>query len=449
MALASRSSLSRSPAARSPLFLAIPALLLALATAPALSAQGTRLSRAERRMRDYIQKHRSEQVDMLARVVDINSGTLNVEGVHRVGAVFRAALDSLGFETRWSEMPASMHRAGHLIAVHRGRDGGTRILLIGHLDTVFEGEGQQFVREDTAARGAGSSDMKGGDVIIIYALKALRAVGALKDANITVVFSGDEEAAGDPLSVSRRDLIEAGKRSDIVLGFEGGSREVATVARRGDSNWLLTVRARQSHSSGIFGDSTGDGAVFEAARILDAMRGQLSHEQYLTFNPGIIVGGTDVTFDSAHVTGAAAGKLNIIAPTVYVQGDLRFLSEEQKANARERMRAIVAEHLPFTSAEIAFGDEYPAMPPTAGNRALLAVYDSASQALGYGAVEALDPGKRGAGDISFVAPYVSGLDGLGADGAGAHSPRERVFLPSIVMQTERAAVVLYRLSRGK
>lgn len=423
------------------------AVITLVASAP-LAAQGTKLSSAERRMRDYIRAHHEQQVDMLATAVNINSGTLNVDGVRKVGAVFRAALDSLGFETRWSEMPASMHRAGHLIAVHHGKRGGKRILLIGHFDTVFEGEGQHWVREDTVARGAGSSDMKGGDVIIIYALKALQAAGALKDANVTVVFSGDEEAAGDPLSESRRDLIEAGKASDIALGFEGGSREVATVARRGDSNWLLTVRARQAHSSGIFGDSTGYGAVFEAARILDQFRTQLAGEQYLTFNPGVIVGGTDVTFDSAHVKGAAAGKLNIIAPVVYVQGDLRFLSEEQKAKARERMRAIVAAHLPRDSAEIAFGDEYPAMPPTPGNLSLLAVYDSSSQALGYGKVEALDPGRRGAGDISFVAPYVSGLDGLGADGSGAHSPRERVYLNSLTMQTERAAVLMYRLVRG-
>lgn len=437
------------PRTVSPLSVMLAALAPLALLVPAAADAQTRLSRTEQRIRAYIEQHRDAQVDFLARAVNINSGTMNVDGVRRVGALFRAALDSLGFETRWIEMPESMHRAGHLVAEHRGKRGTKRILLIGHFDTVFEGEGQQFVREDTVARGAGSSDMKGGDVIILYALAALRSAKALDDANITVFFSGDEESAGDPLSIARRDLIEAGKRSDVALAFEGGQRGIATVARRGASSWRLEVTGKQSHSAGVFGDSAGYGAIYEAARILDEFRKQLAGEQYLTFNPGAIVGGTEVTFDTLHIRGTVAGKLNIIARSAVVEGDLRFLSEEQKERARARMREIVAASLPQTSARITFADEYPAMSPTPANYALLAAYDSVSQALGYGPVTALDPGKRGAGDVSFVAPYVASMDGLGADGAGAHSPRERVFLTSLPMQTERAAVLIYRLSRQK
>lgn len=422
------------------------AAALALLAVRTLPAQGT-LSETEQRIKAYVERTTDDQIAYLAKVVNINSGTLNLAGVRQVGAVFRASLDSLGFETRWVAMPESMHRAGHLFAEHRGRPGGKRILLIGHFDTVFEGEGQHFVRDGSTARGAGSSDMKGGDVIILYALKALDHVGALDAANIIVAFSGDEESAGDPLSISRRDLIEAAKRSDIALAFEGGNRGIATVARRGASSWTLRVTGRQAHSSGMFGEGTGYGAIFEAARILDGFRTALAGEQYLTFSPGVIVGGTDVTYDTLHISGTASGKLNIIPRSVVVQGDLRFLTEEQKEQARARMREIVARHLPQTSAEITFADEYPGMPPTKGNAALLAAYDTVSRALGYGPVEALDPGRRGAGDISFVAQYVDALDGLGADGSGAHSPRERVDLTSLPMQTQRAAVLLYRLTR--
>lgn len=421
---------------------------LSVATAAAASAQKG-LSPTEQKIRASVERHRDAQVDFLERVVNINSGTLNVKGVRRVGDAFRAALDSLGFETRWATMPESMQRAGHLIAVHKGKPGGKTVLLIGHFDTVFEGEGQHFVRLDSMARGAGSADMKGGDVIILYALQALRDAGALDDANIIVVFSGDEERAGSPLDVARRDLIEAGKRSDFALAFEGGERSVATVARRGDSRWTLRVTGRQAHSSGIFKEGVGDGAIYEASRILDGFREALSDEKNLTFNPGVFVGGTDVTYDTNRVSGTAAGKLNIIARSAVVQGDLRFLSKEQKEHARAKMREIVSHHLPQTSAEITFEDEYPAMPPTEGNRALLAAYDSASRALGYGPVRALDPGQRGAGDVSFVAPYVDALDGLGADGLGSHTPREEVNLNSLPMQTERAAVLIYRLTQGK
>lgn len=424
------------------------AVVLSVAAAPVLPAQKG-LSRAERRIRSAVEQNREAQVDFLERAVNINSGTLNVEGVRKVGSVFRAALDSLGFETRWAEMPESMKRAGHLIAEHKGKPGGKRILLIGHFDTVFEGEGEHFVRLDSTARGAGSADMKGGDVIILYALKALRDAGALDDANVIVVFSGDEERAGSPLEAARRDLIEAGKRSDVALAFEGGERSIATIARRGDSRWTLRVTGRQAHSSGVFKKGVGDGAIYEASRILDGFREALSDEKNLSFNPGVFVGGTDVTYDTNHVSGTAAGKLNIIARSAVVQGDLRFLSEEQKEAARAKMREIASHHLPETSAEITFEDEYPAMPPTDGNRALLAEYDSVSRALGYGPVRALDPGQRGAGDVSFVAPYVDAMDGLGADGRGSHSPNEEVFLNSLPMQTERAAVLIYRLTEGR
>jgi glutamate carboxypeptidase len=424
------------------------AATLSIATVPALPAQKG-LTPTERKIRSSVQQQRQAQVDFLERAVNINSGTLNVEGVRQVGDVFRAALDSLGFETRWAEMPESMKRAGHLIAEHKGKPGGKRVLLIGHLDTVFEGEGQHFARLDSMARGAGSADMKGGDVIILYALRALRDAGALDDANIIVVFSGDEERAGSPLDVARRDLIEAAKRSDVALAFEGGERGIATIARRGDSRWTLRVTGRQAHSSGVFRKGVGDGAIYEASRILDGFREALSNEKYLSFNPGVFVGGTDVTYDTNRVSGTAAGKLNIIARSAVVQGDLRFLSEEQKDSARAKMREIVSRHLPETSAEIIFEDEYPAMPPTDGNRALLASYDSVSRALGHGPVRALDPGQRGAGDVSFVAPYVDAMDGLGADGIGSHSPNEEVNLNSLPMQTERAAVLIYRLTRAK
>ena len=422
------------------------AAALWLAPTAGMFAQGSHAA-TEQRIRAHVEQQREEQVDFLERVVNVNSGTLNAEGVRQVGNIFRAALDSLGFETRWAAMPASMGRAGHLFAEHRGKAGGKRILLIGHLDTVFEGEGQQFVREDSMARGAGSGDMKGGDVIILYALEALQKAGALRDANIIVAFSGDEERAGEPLAIARRDLIEAAKRSDVALAFEGGERGIATVARRGASRWTLRVTGRQAHSSGVFKESVGYGAIYEAARILDEFREALAGQENLSFNPGVFVGGTDVTYDTTRVAGTASGKLNIIARSAVVQGDLRFLSESQKEKARAEMREIVARHLAHTSAEITFSDEYPAMPPTPGNRALLAAYDSVSRDLGYGAVEALDPGQRGAGDVSFVAPYVDAIDGIGADGVGSHTPSEKVNLNSLPMQTERAAVLIYRLTR--
>jgi glutamate carboxypeptidase len=434
---------------RMPTRLALSALLAlaaALPVAPA-GAQAS-LTRDERRIVEHARRMHDDQVAYLGRVVDIPSGTMNFDGVRRTGAVFRASLDSLGFTTRW--VPGEpFGRAGHLVAEHKGRAGRKRVLLIGHLDTVFEGPGQGWTREDTVGRGAGSSDMKGGDVVILYALRAMQAAGTLKDANVIVVMTGDEESAGEPLDAARKDLVDAAKRSHAALAFEGGQRTQVVTGRRSSTEWRLVVGGRQGHSSGVFSDGAGYGAIYEAARILDEFRRTVAYERGITFNPGVIVGGERVTFDSTRLTGTAAGKNNIIAPTVVVVGDLRTVSRAQLDSARAIMRGVVARNLGRTTASIAFDDGYPPMSPTAGNERLRAVYDAASRALGYGPVEGNDPTRRGAGDASFVAPVVDVIDGLGADGDGSHSPRESVWLPSLRMQTERAAVVITRLTREK
>ena len=329
------------------------------------------LSPTEVRIRDYVRAHQAEQISFLEKAVNISSGTFNLAGVRAVGRLFEPEFTSIGFQTNWIALPDAVGRAGHLFAERKGTR-GKRLLLIGHLDTVFEGEGERFVRLDTLAAGAGSSDMKGGDVVVLYALKALHSVGALDGTRIVVAFTGDEEDAGPLHLESRKPLIDVAKRSDIALAFEEDAGK-GTVARRGMSGWQLVVSARQAHSSGIFSPGSSYGAIYEAARILNAFREKLSGEQYLTFNPAVIVGGTDVSYDSTKISGTAAGKDNIIAPRVFARGDLRFITQDQLLKAREAMRAIVADHLPGTLATITFEDGNPAMPPTKGNLALLAV----------------------------------------------------------------------------
>lgn len=419
---------------------------LILAVAP-LSVSSQALTRSEQQLRDWVRAHRDDQIQLLERMVNIPSGSLNVDGVRAVGKLFKAELDALGFTTRWADMPAAMHRGGHLIADRRGKStpsGSKRLLLLGHFDTVFEGEGQKFVRADTIARGAGTVDMKGGDAVLLYALKALAATGQLDRMDVTVVITGDEESTGRPLDLARKDLIDAAKRTDIALSFEGGSREFASISRRGSSNWILRVTGRQAHSAGVFGNSYG--AIYETARILNEFREKLAGEPGLTFNPGVIAGGTELTADTSGYTFTVSGKTNIISPTTVVRGDLRFLTEEQKEKARAAMREIVARSLPGSSAAITFEDSYPAMPISAAGEALLAQLDASSRALGYPAVRGLDARNRGAGDVSFVAPHIPGIDGLGAMGGGAHSPQEWVHLPTLEMQTARAAVLMARLT---
>ena len=412
------------------------------------TSNAQKLSKNEKKVVKTIEKNNAQAISFLEKVVNINSGTLNLKGVEMVGKEFATAFTEIGFESTWIPMPEEMNRAGHLFAEIKGTK-GKKLLLIGHLDTVFEEDSpfQTFkMVNDSIAHAPGGNDMKGGNVIVLYALKALRENGLLDDAQIIVAFTGDEESTGSPLEKSRHDLIEAAKRSDIGLGFETSTGfNYATVARRGSSGWKVEVEGKRAHSSGIFSEDTGAGAIFEMSRILNGFYTDVKGEDLLTFNPGTLVGGTFVEFDEMTSKGSVFGKTNVVAQKAEVRGGLRFISEEQKERARENMRAVVANNLPHTSAKVTFKDSYPAMQPTEGNKALLAKLNQVSLDLKQGEVIAYDPGKRGAADTSFVAEYVDCLDGLGAMGNAAHTPEETVNLKTIEALTKRTALLIYRL----
>lgn len=412
---------------------------------------GQKITRTEKKILKAVEVNNAQAIDFLKQVVNINSGTMNHAGVKKVGMVFKEAYDNIGFETSWIDLSA-VNRSGHLFAETKGKK-GKRILLIGHLDTVFEEDSpfQEFkMVNDSVAHAPGGNDMKGGNVIMLYALKSLADNGLLKNVQIIATYTGDEESTGKPITISRKDLIEAAKRSDIALGFETATGyNNATVARRGSSGWKVEVTGKRAHSSGIFNERVGAGAIFEMSRILNEFYNEVRGEEYLTFNPGVIMGGTQMTFEEALSKGTVFGKGNVVAQTAVVKGGLRFISEEQKENARNKMRAIVANNLPHTSAKITFIDSYPSMGPTEGNKRLLEVLSNVSIDLKKGAVEGYNPGKRGAADVSFVAEYVDCLDGLGTMGSGAHTPQETVNLNSIEDLTKRAAILIYRLIHSK
>ena len=416
---------------------------------PIHTSRAQRLNRTEKKIVEKVKSLDQASIAFLEKVVNINSGTMNLAGVKAVGKEFDAAFKAIQFNTEWIEMPEEMNRAGHLFARIDGKR-GKKLLLIGHLDTVFEADSpfQTFERDGDFAYAPGGNDMKGGDVVILFALRALHELNLIKDAGIIVALTGDEERTGKPLSISRKDLIEAAKESDIALGFETATGfNNATIARRGASGWKVETAGKRAHSSGIFSDRTGAGAIFELSRILNQFYEEVRGEEYLTFNPGNLLGGTFVNYENLKSSGTAYGKSNVVAQTAVVHGGLRFISEDQKQRARAKMRVIVADHLPSTNATITFTDSYPAMGPTDENKELLNQLSNVSEALGFGQVEAYDPGRRGAADISFVAEYVPGLDGLGSMGTGAHTPQETVDLTTFNALIQRTAVFIYRLTR--
>jgi glutamate carboxypeptidase len=439
-------------------------LLLAAAAVPASArAPASALSAGERKLVGRVDHHLPESLALLERAVNVNSGTSNHAGVRQVGQMFSAELEALGFHTQWVD-GAGFGRAGHLVAEWNGAKGGQpdepkssllKIILVGHLDTVFEPDSpfQRFQRlDDSTATGPGVIDMKGGDVILLLALRALHDTGELDRMRVSVVMTGDEESPGRPIAAARAALLDAARGATAAIGFEDGDGDPrhVIVSRRGSSGWTLHVSGTPSHSSQVFTADVGIGAIFEASRILERFRDSLAFEPYLTFNPGLVLGGTSLTHDPPAARGSAFGKSNVVAETTLVTGDLRALTLEQRAHARAVMERIVADGSPRTAARIEFDDDYPPLGPSDGNRRLLGLVDQASRDLGLGALTPVDPARAGAADVSFLAgsvPMV--IDAMGLKGSGGHTVLETARLGTLGSQAKRVAVLLSRLAKAQ
>ncbi len=426
------------------------AIALIALSAAFLPAQNLTLSPAETAILAAVETQSQPSIELLEKLVNLNSGTFNPPGVRTVAELLQREFEALGFTTRLSPMDA-VKRGPHLIAEHKG-NGGKPILLIGHIDTVFEPSSpfQRFERKGSGAVGPGTSDMKGGVVVILAALQGLKEAGQLGRLPLSIMLTGDEEAPGRDSALpnySRQEMVTLAKQARAALSFEGGHKGVghdyATTARRGYTGWELRSTGKVGHSGQVFSPGAGFGAIYEISRIIAAFE-QTLKEPNMTFNVGLLLGGGSVKADA---DGAATvdGKPNIIAGQSLARGEIRALSQEQVSRMKDRMYAIVARSLPGTKSEITFESGGDPMPPTAGNRRLLKLLSESSQAAKLGEILELDPMLRGAGDISYIAAYVDCLDGLGVVGAGSHAVGESVELASLPKQAKRAALLLHRL----
>ena len=440
-----------------------PGVLLALSifsTILAFAQATSSLTPVEQRMAGNIDANNPADLALLQQLVDTNSGTMHLAGVLAIKDILTPRLEKLGFRVKWVPMDTLTHRAGDLVAEHPCPEGqghcGKRLLLVGHMDTVFEPT-SPFQRysivlgsNGKVATGPGVADMKGGLVVMLAALRAMESAGVLRNTEIRIVLSGDEERFGDPVELARRDLVEAAKQSDVALEFEPSVRidghDTVSISRRSSTTWRIQATGISGHSSQIFADRLGYGAIYELNRILDAFRRDLP-EDGLTYSVGLILGGTTAQLNQDQTGGMATGKDNVVAATALAVGDLRTLSNEQTERVQNKMRAIVEQHLPRTNATITFEDSYPAMASTPAGQQLFRDWTQVSEALGLGPVQLGGPMTRGAGDISFAARYVPGLVGVGILGEGYHAEGETAFLDSLPAQAKRDAVLMERLTR--
>jgi glutamate carboxypeptidase len=351
------------------------------------------------------------------------------------------------------------------VGEHRAAGAQQRLLLLGHLDTVFEPSNGFLAYEAQPSgriTGPGVSDMKGGNQVIFEALEALRRTGELDRVDVTVVFTGDEEAVGlDPdggVKTSRQPLIDLAARTDVALSFEpNASMAELVVARRGVSVFWLDVTAHPGHSSQIFQRAMGPGAIYPMARLLDRIQHGLRSETALTYNVGRLAGGTTVIGAHDGIEQTINGKVNLIPAEAHAYGDLRFVDAAQLERARATMRKIVTTELAEinrgydpqarVSAQIGFRDKYPSMEATVANGELLEQMNRVSVDLGDGTVRAADVITQGGADVAFVAKTVrAALDGLGPTGVGIHTKAEETSLASLRQSAHRAVVLIQRLS---
>jgi glutamate carboxypeptidase len=411
-------------------------------------------------MAENVDANNAADLAFLQQLVDTNSGTMHLAGVLAIKDILTPRLEKLGFRVQWVPMDTLTQRAGDLVAQHPCPEGqghcGKRLLLVGHMDTVFE-PSSPFQRytivpgsDGKIATGPGVADMKGGLVVMLAALRAMESAGVLRNTEIRIVLSGDEERFGNPVELARRDLVEAAKQSDVALEFEPSVRidgqDTISISRRSSTTWHIAATGISGHSSQIFADRLGYGAIYELSRILDAFRRDIP-EDGLTYSVGLILGGGTAQLNQDQTGGTATGKDNVVAATALAVGDLRTLSNEQTDRVEKKMRAIVEQHLPRTSATITFEDSYPAMATSPAGQQLFRDWSQASEALGLGPVQLAGPMTRGAGDISFAAPYVPGLVGVGMLGEGYHAEGETAFLDSLPKQAKRSALLMERIVR--
>lgn len=407
---------------------------LANVVEPALTAE-------ERDMVEWLAAEEESMLDLLERVTNLNSGSLNKDGIDAMAELFGSELRALGFSTRRLpgaviEMPScpgseyTVDLADHLLASRAGN--GPRLLLMGHLDTVFPPDSpfQSFRREGDTMYGPGVSDMKGGLVIMLYALKALAAAGELDDTAISILLNSDEEMGS--LS-SRQYLEEQAGLHDFGLVYESSGDNTMVRQRKGLGQARFVVHGRASHAGGAH--EQGRSAIKELAYKIVEIEKLTDYESGVTVNVGVISGGE---------------ARNTIAPCAEALVDLRYPEPQQGVDAVAEFEAIFDNVYSYAvntgelSTESWTNLHRPPKIPTPESDALLEKTIAVGRLLGQ-ELGLTDSGGGTDGSLTQAAGLPT-LDSLGSSGTGAHSDREQARVSSLVERAQLSAVLIRRLT---
>lgn len=399
------------------------------------------ISSAEQELNNWLQSREDEMIDVLEQLTNINSGSLNKAGVDEIARFFSAELRELGFSISTLpgdviEMPScpgsnySIDVADHVLATRSGSS--SRLLLMGHMDTVFPPDSpfHEFRREGDTMYGPGVADMKGGLVVMLYALKALHEAGELDDLSISILLNSDEEVGS--LS-SRKYLEEQARQHDWGLVYESSGRGNLTRQRKGLGQARFVVTGQAAHAGAAH--ERGRSAIKELAYKIVEIENMTDYESGVTVNVGIVNGGE---------------ARNTIAPCAEGLIDLRYPEPQQGLDAAAQFEEIFSRvySYPVDSGEISTESwvnlHRPPKIPTAESDYLMEKARAIGRLLGQD-LGVTDSGGGTDGSLTQAVGLPT-QDSLGVAGTGAHSNREEARVSSLVESAQLNAILIRRLA---
>jgi glutamate carboxypeptidase len=403
----------------------------------------------EQEMMSFLGGQKEEMVALLKEIVEINSGSRNAAGIDRVGKILSARLIRMGFREEFIPAKAeTLEVAGekkirtsgpHRILRKAGK--GKKVLLMGHLDTVFEPESgflklTRFAETPgDSAVGPGTADMKGGLVVIVFALEALDKAGLLKDGDVTVFFNGDEETGS---KTSKGRIFAEAKRADFCLNFEEG-RDVPyggiVIARKGTAGATITCLGRAAHAGNQH--YLGVNALVELSHKLLELSKLSDYKRGITASPGAIDLGP-------------FAKSNRVPDYARAEVDFRYLDPADTSYLRAKVGEIckkVYVKNPWTGemarTELDFEFNFPPMRPDTAR------YRWAGEVLALGRLLEVPIGVKGSagGSDASIAALAGCLtiDALGPVGGASHTTEEWVHLNTLPDRAKLTALFLNRI----
>lgn len=362
---------------------------------------------------EFCRRSQSEMLDVLKRMVELESPSDNKPAVDRLGGYLAQEFGQLGGKIKFFSQQS---QGDHLMAEFPGNS-GKPLLLLGHFDTVWPLgtlNSMPFRVEGGRAFGPGVYDMKAGIAMMLFAVKALRNRSRGNHRPVTVLLDTDEEVG----SITGRPVVEAtAKDCEAVLVMEPSQGIVGALktARKGVGDYTVRVRGRASHAGVDF--EKGHSAVVELARQVVAIAGFTDLARGITVNPGVVQGGT---------------RTNVVAAEACVEVDIRIARAADGPELERKFAALKPVDSGCTL-EVSGGLNRPPMERTEETARLFRMAQELSRPLGMD----LDEAATGGGsDGNFTSGMgIPTLDGLGAVGEGAHAAHESILIEELPRRT--------------